>query len=408
MTLQRVTLTGACHEERLGTVVTTEMELAGVSLRWAAASDVGCVRQLNEDSFVASAPVFLVADGMGGHDAGEVASALTVSRFASLADELPPAIDSVAEEVRLVHRLLQETTVDGQQSDMGTTAVGIVMVREDDLLSWLIVNVGDSRAYVLSQGTLEQMTRDHSWVQHLVDEGSISPEEARVHPERNVIMQALGTEGDIDPDFWLRPISAGERFLLCSDGLTGEVTDEQIADILASRQDPQQVVDDLVELALEHGGRDNVTVVVLDVIAGNDTETTTETGVPPFDRATTSVEITTSPPASDEGASRANLSIDDVIAGLPPAIALRVTADNSSTTSEVIQRPPFELPAPVEVSQEDREGRSGEEEVIEGIPPQLDPNESLVDSLSDVGEDKTKSTMIESPNEQQEPERGSP
>ena len=97
MTLQRVTLTGACHEERLGTVVTTEMELAGVSLRWAAASDVGCVRQLNEDSFVASAPVFLVADGMGGHDAGEVASALTVSRFASLADELPPAIDSVAE-----------------------------------------------------------------------------------------------------------------------------------------------------------------------------------------------------------------------------------------------------------------------------------------------------------------------
>lgn len=256
-----------------------ELEYAGVSLRWAHETDVGRVRALNEDSYLAVPPVFAVADGMGGHDAGEVASALVVNRLETLMGNEPPEVDEVATELRSVHTLLQQATVDGRQVQMGTTLVGLFLVRSGGILSWLIANVGDSRAYCFSERSLQQMTRDHSYVQELVESGQITGEEARHHPERNVITQALGLAAEIEPDFWLRPVVSGERFVLCSDGLTGEVRDEEISGILASQDDPSDAVRSLCSLALKHGGRDNVTAIVVDVVAtAADTSPTTETG----------------------------------------------------------------------------------------------------------------------------------
>jgi protein phosphatase len=239
----------------------------GVSLVWGASTDVGNKRKLNEDSMVAQPPVFVVADGMGGYEAGEIASALTVEllRRVIAGSLVQPA--AVARALVELNREIHATgAVDGERAGMGTTVVGAVLVESGGVVSWLIFNVGDSRVYCVTGGELRQISKDHSYVQELVDEGRLSASNARKHPERNVITRALGASADVEVDYWIRSVVAGERFLLCSDGLTSEVDDLLIGEILRAEMSPQDTADALVLAALEAGGRDNVTVIVVDVL----------------------------------------------------------------------------------------------------------------------------------------------
>jgi serine/threonine protein phosphatase PrpC len=239
-----------------------------ISTNWGSATDVGLVREHNEDAFFAQFPVFVVADGMGGRAAGEVASGLTSKRFRELASGGPITVDEVNRALVDANGLVHDHSGTAAQLDgMGTTAVGLVHVTDKLQDLWLVFNVGDSRLYRLYQGTLEQVTTDHTEVQEMIDLGSISPDEAKVHPLRHVITRAVGTDDLVDPDIWLLTPVPGERFLLCSDGLTGEVTDAAIAEVLASEGDPALAAVRLVEKAVASGGHDNVTVVVVDVFA---------------------------------------------------------------------------------------------------------------------------------------------
>jgi PPM family protein phosphatase len=227
-------------------------------------TDRGLRRELNEDAFIASDPVFAVADGMGGHEAGEVASGECVRTLEGM-----PQVTSG--ERTATPALLQEMILDADEriraatgSRAGTTLTGVVVVEQLGIPYWLVLNVGDSRTYRLAQGQLEQITVDHSEVQELVDAGQITSEEAAVHPRRHVVTRALGTGDENEADFWLLPIQDGDRMLVCSDGLNGELTDEEIFGILDTVRHPQEAADALIEAALERGGRDNVTVIVID------------------------------------------------------------------------------------------------------------------------------------------------
>jgi protein phosphatase len=245
-----------------------------VELHYGAATDVGRVRSVNEDSYLASPPVFLVADGMGGHDGGDVASAIVAEEFGRFGgDELDPhaAGRRVTEVLRSCQRRILDyaarNRADGSpQWYSGTTAVIAVVVQDGDRPSWLIANLGDSRAYRLHHGRLEQVSRDHSVVQELVDAGTITPEEIATHPERHVITRALGGPDEVEPDFFLLPLPQAERLLLCSDGVTGMLDDAAVAEILVQTDDPRSAADRLVAAAVEAGGRDNATAVVVDVV----------------------------------------------------------------------------------------------------------------------------------------------
>lgn len=242
--------------------------VGGATFAWASSTEVGNVRALNEDAVLVAPPVFFVADGMGGHEAGEIASALAVERLRTLGDGVPSSIDAVSSELHHINELLRSAAGSDQQHSMGTTGVGLAVVDNGGLVSWLIFNVGDSRAYCWTGRELVQLSRDHSFVQDLVDAGEIDAADARVHPHRNVVTRAFGADDELQPDYWIRPVRAGERFLLCSDGLTGEVEDEVLATVLASGLGPAETVDILVGLALEAGGRDNVTTLIVDVVDG--------------------------------------------------------------------------------------------------------------------------------------------
>ncbi|MBD8043031.1 serine/threonine-protein phosphatase [Arthrobacter sp. Sa2BUA2] len=232
------------------------------------ASDRGLRRELNEDSLIAADPIFAVADGMGGHEAGEVASSICVRTLGDsriVGEHLPevPAAE-VEELLAKADRQIREET--GGRA--GTTLTGAVLVQEDSQPYWLVFNVGDSRTYRLSRGVLEQVTVDHSEVQELVDLGQITPDEALIHPRRHVVTRALGTGNDTSADFWLIPVEPGDRLLVCSDGLTGEVSDGHIFQILSAVPNPQDACAALVQAALRAGGRDNVTVLVIDAESG--------------------------------------------------------------------------------------------------------------------------------------------
>jgi serine/threonine protein phosphatase PrpC len=240
---------------------------------YGAATDRGLRRELNEDSFIAMDPVFAVADGMGGHEAGEVASSICVrtlgassvigtrgSQFTT--EHLEDLIGQADEQIRI------ET---GGQA--GTTVSGAVLVEEAGQPHWLFFNAGDSRTYRLSNGTFGQISVDHSEVQEMVDLGRISEEEARTHPRRHVITRALGTGDDAEADTWLLPVEEGDRLLICSDGLSGELTDDEICTLLSTVQDPQEACDELVAATLRSGARDNVTVLVVDATTTDDQET---------------------------------------------------------------------------------------------------------------------------------------
>jgi PPM family protein phosphatase len=245
-----------------------------LTLRWGSATDVGRVRTLNEDSLLAVPGLFVVADGMGGHAAGEVASQLAVTEFARLAEQAPIRAEQapiraedLIETVRQANEhILAAGAERGDRQGMGTTLTGIGVVGSERGEQLAVFNVGDSRVYRFADGRLGQLTVDHSAVQELVDAGRLSAQAARSHPRRNVVTRSLGTDPGPAPDVWLVPPVAGERFVVCSDGLTGELEDADIAGLLAEHADPQAAADQLVRQAISAGGHDNVTVVVLDVV----------------------------------------------------------------------------------------------------------------------------------------------
>lgn len=237
---------------------------SGVSLSYGYGTDRGLRRELNEDSFIASDPVFAVADGMGGHEAGEIASGMCVRTLAAM-PQLATGERSVTAAVLQQYLLRADTSIrEVTGARAGTTLSGVVVVEQMGMPYWLVMNIGDSRTYRLSQGQFEQISVDHSEVQELVDAGEITPEQATVHPRRHVVTRALGTGDETEADYWLLPVEEGDRIMVCSDGLNAELRDDQISRTLSTVGHPQDAVDALIQAALRNGGSDNVTVIVVD------------------------------------------------------------------------------------------------------------------------------------------------
>lgn len=224
-------------------------------------TDVGCVREHNEDSLVVAPPLYVVCDGMGGHAAGEVASEIAVNVIAQRAPSFPDAeaLGQAVEEANLA--IIQGAHEGVGRAGMGCTCTAAMLENE----RLIIAQVGDSRAYLLHQGRIQQLTRDHSLVADLVEAGQITPAEARVHPQRSVITRALGSDPRTQPDLFEINVETGDRLLLCSDGLSSMIEDHEIEDILNHAADPQLAASQLVNAAIAAGGFDNVTVVVVDV-----------------------------------------------------------------------------------------------------------------------------------------------
>lgn len=248
-------------EERIDTDSTYDAGTT-TTLMWGARSDVGCVRSHNEDSYLVQSPLFCVCDGMGGHAAGEVASSLAVETIAKTApNAADPAL--LAASVEAANAAIIEAAANGLgKSGMGCTATCAYI----DGTTIAIAHVGDSRAYLLHEGTLIRVTRDHSYVEELVDAGEITADEARTHPNRSVITRALGSDPAMYADHFQLNIEEGDRLILCSDGLSSMVPDGDIETIAAQSSTAQICTDNLVDAALAAGGGDNVTVVVVDVV----------------------------------------------------------------------------------------------------------------------------------------------
>lgn len=248
-----------------------------VTLAWAALTDTGHRREVNEDSLLAEASIFAVADGMGGHSAGDVASAAVVARLSEHAGKTVIDAESIDRSLSLAVEDMA-TAVGVTDQGTGTTVTGAALAIVSGAPHWIVFNIGDSRVYQLTSGVLEQVTVDHSVVQELVDAGRITREEADVHPHGNVITRAVGFHEPPVPDYRILPVQAGMRILVCSDGLTKELTAYGIRHYLMSNPKADDAAAALVTAALENGGRDNVTVIVLDVLAVDD-DTAPELGV---------------------------------------------------------------------------------------------------------------------------------
>ncbi|MBT0771195.1 serine/threonine-protein phosphatase [Kineosporia sp. J2-2] len=239
-----------------------------IALRYAARSDVGLVRSNNQDSGFAGPSLLIIADGMGGHAGGDIASSLAIGNMAALNDlehGLEAALDELTESLRHVQHELEARVVDEPAlSGMGTTVTAILRAGSGQLA---LAHIGDSRAYVLHNGRLDQITRDHTFVQRLVDDGRITLAEAEQHPQRSVLMRVLSdVMDDVEPDLTTLDARIGDRYLLCSDGLSGVVSFETIEETLAFGKDPASTCDQLVQLALRSGAPDNVTCIVADVV----------------------------------------------------------------------------------------------------------------------------------------------
>ena len=238
-----------------------------VEFHYAARSDVGLVRQNNQDSGYAGANLLVLADGMGGPAGGDIASSVAIAHLVPLDTDSHPAetlLPSLRDALMDAHEELSERSEqDPELAGLGTTC--IALMRSGNKLA--MVHIGDSRAYLLRGDTLTQVTTDHSFVQYLVDSGQITPEEAEHHPQRNVVMRILGdSQADVTPDETMREAVVGDRWLLCSDGLSGVVSSDTIAEILTDVRDPGEGAEELIRLALLAGGPDNVTCVVADIV----------------------------------------------------------------------------------------------------------------------------------------------
>jgi serine/threonine protein phosphatase PrpC len=243
-----------------------------------AATDIGQVREGNEDSYLVLDPLFAVADGMGGHRGGEVASDLAIRTIRHLFERRQ---GSLIEQVERANRaVFERSRSDREVSGMGTTLTAVVV---DDRQARL-AHVGDSRAYLLRGGELTLLTEDHTLVQRMVHEGELTPEEAEGHPHRNILTRVLGVDGAVVVDEGVLDLREGDRLLLCTDGLTGMVPDEEIRAVLEESRDPQEAAERLVRAANGAGGVDNITAVVLDV---------TENGAPTPARAREATSVPT-------------------------------------------------------------------------------------------------------------------
>jgi protein phosphatase len=237
------------------------------ALRWGGATDVGRVRSNNQDQYLARDDIALwaVADGMGGHSGGEVASQIACETMGRTFAEhtVDGLIDAIEQANTAVFRAGAD---DPELTGMGTTVVALAVVEHENDEVLAIANVGDSRCYRYAAGELDQVTTDHSLVADLVREGSLSPEEAAVHPQRNIVTRVLGVYDNVPVDVFAVDPHEGDRYVLCSDGLFNEVPEPAIAAVLRRLADPVEAADELVRLAVAGGGRDNVTVVVVDVL----------------------------------------------------------------------------------------------------------------------------------------------
>jgi serine/threonine protein phosphatase PrpC len=236
-----------------------------LALRYAIRSDVGLLREGNEDAAYAGPRLLAVADGMGGHAAGEVASAAAISAIARLDDDVPgnDLLDALADAVTEANHALHDmVAADPAIEGMGTTLTAMLWSGS----RMALVHIGDSRAYLLRGREFHQITHDHTLVQTLVDEGRISPDDAATHPQRSMLLRALDGRADVEPDLSLREVRAGDRYLLCSDGLSGVVSEETLHKTLATVGDLDEVVLQLIELAIRGGGPDNITCIVADVV----------------------------------------------------------------------------------------------------------------------------------------------
>ncbi|HEX7717379.1 MAG TPA: protein phosphatase 2C domain-containing protein [Marmoricola sp.] len=247
-----------------------------------AASHVGQVRAINEDSFLARGSLALVADGMGGHACGDVASDLTVREFGALAERPELALSDIHDALQHANdAILQGVSRDSDKAGMGTTVTGLAVVEYGGLPHWLVFNVGDSRVYRLGDHGAEQLTVDHSEVAELVAAGRISAEEAKTHPLRNVITRSLGTDPPPTPDVWIFPPRSGDVFVICSDGLTNEIDDGAIAALIALSPSAVEGATRLVDAALAAGGRDNITAIVVRLTDAVDETGTVSTATVP-------------------------------------------------------------------------------------------------------------------------------
>ncbi|MGW5848164.1 protein phosphatase 2C domain-containing protein [Streptomyces sp. NPDC055254] len=236
-----------------------------LSLRFAAGSHKGMIREGNEDSGYAGPRLLAIADGMGGQAAGEVASSEVISTLVQLDDDVPGSDILTALSVavqRANDQLRAMVEEDPQLEGMGTTLTALLWTGQ----RLGLVHVGDSRAYLLRDGVLTQITQDHTWVQRLVDEGRITEEEATTHPQRSLLMRALGSGDIVEPDLSIREVRAGDRYLICSDGLSGVVSHQTLEETLADYHGPRETVQALIQLALRGGGPDNITCIVADVL----------------------------------------------------------------------------------------------------------------------------------------------
>src|SRR5918992_2344723 len=236
-----------------------------IGIRYAARSDVGMLREGNEDSAYAGARLLVVADGMGGHVGGEIASAAAVNALRPLDTDVPTSElhtalqHAVKQANENLHGIVES---DPSLQGMGTTLTAMLWAGPHVAL----IHIGDSRAYLLRNGELFQITHDHTLVQSLVDEGRITLDEAASHPQRSLLLRALDGRGEVEPDISLREAQVGDRYLLCSDGLSSVVSAETIHQVLTQVDDPQTAVRQLIDLANRGGGPDNITCVLADVI----------------------------------------------------------------------------------------------------------------------------------------------
>jgi len=231
-----------------------------------AATHVGARRSLNEDSHLAAAPLFLVADGMGGHDRGEIASATAIEAFLPLVGRASLTVDEARDTFESARRNVDRISAERDRG-AGTTFAGVIITEVEGAGYWLAINLGDSRVYRMRGGVLEQISVDHSVVQELLDAGQLTEDEAARDRRRNVITRAMGAGSSAHADFWMLPAARGDRMLVCSDGMSNELSAERIAEILATESHPQAAADRLVLEALQQGGRDNITAVVVDALA---------------------------------------------------------------------------------------------------------------------------------------------
>ena len=240
-------------------------------LRSGSATDVGKVRKVNQDLPLEAANLFAVADGMGGHVGGEVAARVAIDALLSTFTREPTTEGLLSAFSEANRSVWQESQDQSELHGMGTTLTAMALVGGADGRDMIaLANVGDSRAYVFSEGRITQVTADHSLAEERMRQGEMTEEEAAVHPQRHILTRALGVSPDVEADMWELKLRAGDRIVLCSDGLSNELSLEELGQVLAAEPDPGDAAHRLVEAANAHGGADNITVVVVDVLVGEE------------------------------------------------------------------------------------------------------------------------------------------